>query len=87
MKEENQPNMQKITGEPKKRRMKLSRCYRIFLFWIMLSAEGAMNISSGLLSSATKEIKLSLNMNDSKFGMFGTTNGLGRVIGSLLLDY
>ena len=84
MKEENQPNMQKITGEPKKRRMKLSRCYRIFLFWIMLSAEGAMNISSGLLSSATKEIKLSLNMNDSKFGMFGTTNGLGRVIGSLL---
>ncbi len=50
----------------------------------MVSVEGAMNISSGLLSSATKEIKKSLNMNDAKFGMFGTANGLGRVIGSTL---
>jgi len=48
----------------------------------MVSVEGAMNISSGLLSSATKEIKKSLQMNDAKFGMFGTANGLGRVIGS-----
>ena len=66
------------------RKIKLSRYYRLFLFFIVVSVEGAMNISSGLLSSATKEIKKSLNMNDAKFGMFGTANGLGRVIGSTL---
>ena len=69
-------------GKPRK--IKLSRCYRLFLFFIMVSVEGAMNISSGLLSSATKEIKKSLQMNDAKFGMFGTANGLGRVVGSTL---
>ena len=73
-----------LEEKQKKRKVYLSRWYRVFLFWIMLSAEGAMNISSGLLSSATKEIKASLRMNDSKFGMFGTANGLGRVIGSLM---
>ena len=73
-----------LEDHQKKRKISLSRWYRVFLFWIMLSSEGAMNISSGLLSSATKEIKKSLNMNDSKFGMFGTANGLGRVIGSLM---
>ena len=70
--------------ENQPRKIVLSRCYRLFLFFIMVSVEGAMNISSGLLSSATKEIKKSLNMNDAKFGMFGTANGLGRVIGSTL---
>ena len=73
-----------MTDKKQKRKIILSRCYRIFLFFIMVSVEGAMNISSGLLSSATKEIKKSLNMNDAKFGMFGTANGLGRVIGSTL---
>ena len=70
--------------EKQKRKVILSRCYRLFLFFIMVSVEGAMNISSGLLSSATKEIKKSLKMNDAKFGMFGTANGFGRVIGSTL---
>ena len=70
--------------ENQPRKLGLSRCYRLFLFFIMVSVEGAMNISSGLLSSATKEIKKSLKMNDAKFGMFGTANGLGRVIGSTL---
>ena len=66
------------------RRVKLNRYYRLFLYFIVISVEGAMNISSGLLSSATKEIKTSLDMNDAKFGMFGTLNGIGRVIGSTL---
>ena len=73
-----------MNSEKQPRKVALSRCYRLFLFFIMVSVEGAMNISSGLLSSATKEIKKSLNMNDAKFGMFGTANGLGRVIGSTL---
>ena len=66
------------------RRVKLSRCYRFFLFFIVISVESVMNISAGLMSSATKEIKYSLKMNDAKFGIFGTLNGIGRVIGSTL---
>ena len=73
-----------MNSEKQPRKIRLSRCYRLFLFFIMVSVEGAMNISSGLLSSATKEIKKSLKMNDAKFGMFGTANGFGRVIGSTL---
>ena len=76
--------MDKINKKNSFRKVKLSRCYRLFLFFIVISVEGAMNISSGLMSSATKEIKKSLNMNDAKFGMFGTLNGIGRVIGSTL---
>ena len=64
------------------RRVYLSRLYRFIIFIILVTIEGAMNIPGGLLSSATKEIKKSLNMNDSKFGMFGTANGIGRVLGS-----
>ena len=70
--------------EKKQRKVKLSRCYRWFLFAIMVSIEGVMNVSSGLLSSATKEVKKSLNMNDAKFGSFGTANSLGRIISSTL---
>lgn len=60
----------------------LSRTTRFILFLIMISLEGSMNISSGLLSSASKSIKSSLNLNDKQFGMFGTANGLGRMLGS-----
>ena len=38
------------------RKVRLSRCYRWFLFVIMISIEGIMNVTNGLLSSATKEI-------------------------------
>ena len=68
----------------KPRKIRLSRCYRLFLFFIMASIEAVMNIANGLLSSATKEIKKSLNMNDAKFGSFGTANSLGRIMSSTL---
>ena len=71
--------------EPKSpRKVRLSRHYRIFLYFIMVTMEGMVNVSSGLLSSATKEVKKSLNMNDAKFGSFGTANSLGRIISSTL---
>ena len=71
--------------EPKRpRKVRLSRYYRLFLYGIMVTIEGMMNVSSGLLSSATKEVKKSLNMNDAKFGSFGTANSLGRIISSTL---
>ena len=66
------------------RKVRLSRYYRLFLFFIMASIEGVMNIANGILSSATKEIKKSLNMNDAKFGSFGTANSFGRIISSTL---
>ena len=68
----------------KPRKVRLSRCYHLFLFFIMASIEGVMNIANGILSSASKEIKKSLNMSDAKFGSFGTANSLGRIISSTL---
>ena len=68
------------------RKVRLSRCYRWFLFAIMISIEGVMNVTNGLLSSASKEIKKSLNINDSKFGSFGTANSFGRIISSLIFS-
>ena len=62
--------------EKDKRRIKLSRYHRIFLFFIMVGIESTMNISSGIFSSATKEIKKQLNLNDTKFGSFGTANSI-----------
>jgi MFS family permease len=50
----------------------------------MISIEGVMNIANGLLSSATKEVKKSLKMNDAKFGSFGTANSFGRILSSTL---
>ena len=70
--------------EKSPRKVRLSRCYRLFLFGIMVTIEGVMNVSSGLLSSASKEVKKSLNMNDAKMGSFGTANSLGRIISSTL---
>ena len=68
------------------RKVRLSRCYRWFLFFIIASIEGMMNVSSGLLSSATKEVKRDLNLNDAKFGSFGTANSFGRIISSILFS-
>jgi len=68
----------------KQRRIKLSRCHRIILFFIMVGIESTMNVSSGIFSSATKEIKRQLNLSDTKFGSFGTANSTGRVMSSIL---
>ena len=51
---------------------------------MLISVEMAMNQSAGILSSSSTEIKRELQMNDKQYGMFGTANGLGRVIGCFL---
>lgn len=66
------------------RQIPLSRCYRIFLFFVMINIESIMNVSSGIFSSATKEIKSQLKLNDTQFGSFGTANSIGRIISSIL---
>ena len=74
----------KDTNSKEPRKVRLSRHYRLFMFFIMISIEGVMNIANGLLSSATKEVKKSLKMNDAKFGSFGTANSFGRILSSTL---
>ena len=66
------------------RQVRLSRCYRLFLFFVMINIESIMNVSSGILSSATKEIKFQLKLTDTQFGSFGTANSIGRIISSIL---
>ena len=66
------------------RQIRLSRCYRLFLFFVMINIESIMNVSSGILSSATKEIKFQLKLTDTQFGSFGTANSIGRIISSIL---
>ena len=66
------------------RQIRLSRCYRLFLFFVMINIESIMNVSSGILSSATKEIKSQLKLSDTQFGSFGTANSIGRIISSIL---
>ena len=67
-----------------KKEVRLSRYYRIFLFFVMVSIESILNVSSGIFSSSTKEIKSRLKISDAKFGSFGTANSTGRVISSIL---
>ena len=43
----------------------------------------AVNNSSGILSSASKQIKKDLKMNDKQFGLFGTSTGFGRALGCI----
>ena len=43
-----------------------------------------LNVSSGIFSSVTKEIKAQLNINDTKFCSFGTENSAGRLINSII---
>ncbi len=64
--------------------IRLSRYYRIFLFFVMVAIESILNVSSGIFSSATKEIKSQLKLSDTQFGSFGTANSIGRIISSIL---
>lgn len=58
------------------------------VIWILMSVisiiHGLMCISQGILSSCVTEIKKEFELSDEKYGMFGTVNGLGSLIGSLI---
>ena len=71
----------------KRKKVILSRCYRLFLFFIMMNMDLAMDISSGIFSSAAKSIKYQLNLTDAKFGGFGTATSIGRIITSFVLIF
>ena len=85
MEKQNQNENQNNMNKPKK--IKLSRCYRVFLFFIMINIDCTMDISSGIFSSAAKQIKKQLKLNDAKFGGFGTATSIGRIISSFLFFF
>jgi sugar phosphate permease len=67
--------------------IKLSRSVRFLLFLIIVSTELFMNNSSGLLSSSSVAIKNQFKIGDKDFGLLGTSQGIGRVVGNLLYIY
>ena len=71
----------------KNKKIILSRCYRIFLFFIMMNMDMTMDISSGIFSSAGKNIKNQLKLTDAKFGGFGTATSIGRIISFLISNF
>ena len=80
-------------GNPKKEEedikgpIQLSRKVRFLLFILIVSTELFMNNSSGLLSSSSVAIKKQFNLGDKDFGLLGTSQGIGRVVGNLLYIY
>ena len=58
------------------------------IIWLLMSVistiHGLMCISQGILSSCVTQIKTEFELSDKKFGMFGTLNGFGSLVGSLI---
>jgi len=58
------------------------------IIWLLMSVisliHGLMCISHGILSSCVTEIKTEFDLSDEKYGMFGTLNGFGSLLGSIL---
>ena len=58
------------------------------IIWVLMLVisliHGLMCISQGILSSCVTDIKQELFLSDKNYGMFGTINGLGSLIGSLI---
>ena len=53
------------------------------LMYILSIIHGLMCIAPGMLSSCITEMKREFDLSDKEFGMFGTVNGFGSLIGSL----
>ena len=57
----------------------------IWTLMILISLSHALiYISPGILSSCITHIKIELDLSDEEFGLFGTINGFGALIGSLV---
>jgi MFS family permease len=57
----------------------------IWLLLILISLNHAfLYISPGMLSSCITRIKFELKLSDEKYGMFGTINGFGSLLGSIV---
>ena len=58
---------------------------KIWVLMILISLNHAfLYISPGILSSCITQIKFELKLSDEAYGMFGTINGFGALIGSII---
>lgn len=58
---------------------------KIWILMILVSLNHAfLYISPGILSSCITQIKFELKLSDEAYGMFGTINGFGALIGSII---
>ena len=62
---------------------KLSENVIWLLMYILSAIHGLMVIVPGMLSSCITEMKSEFHLSDKEFGMFGTVNGFGSLLGSL----
>ena len=72
---------------PKKIEIVLKRSVRWIIMVLYIIINMLMMIDTGLLSSASTKIKQSLNIDDKKFGLFGSCNHTGRIIGTILFMF
>ena len=71
-----------IETVPKKQK-KLSKKVIWLLMYILSIIHGLMCIVPGMLSSCITEMKEEIQLTDKEFGLFGTINGFGSLLGSL----
>ena len=83
MKEKKTSEKQKEETEQKSEPVLLNRYYRFICYLIMVTTEMAMNVSSGVLSAASRAIKKQYSMKDVEFGYFGLAQGIGRTLGNI----
>ena len=58
---------------------------KIWILMILISLNHAfLYISPGILSSCITQIKFELKLSDEAYGMFGTINGFGALVGSII---
>ena len=62
---------------------KLSKTVIWLLMYILSIIHGLMVIVPGMLSSCITEMKQEFELTDKEFGLFGTVNGFGSLLGSL----
>ena len=81
MKDKNSSNKEENTQQSEP--VLLNRYYRFACYLIMVTTEMAMNVSSGVLSAASRAIKRQYTMKDVEFGYFGLAQGIGRTLGNI----
>ena len=68
---------------PKKIEVVLKRSIRWIIMFLYILINMIMMIDTGLFSSASTKIKYALKIDDKKFGLFGSCNHSGRILGTI----
>ena len=72
---------------PKKIEVVLKRSIRWGTMVLFILINMTMMIDTGLFSSASTKIKQSLNIDDKKFGLLGSCNHCGRILGTIVFMF